>query len=172
MNKFLLVKENHFWLPHREVEQLIFDFFDGNGAYTQGFIKSNKEGTYTLSVTSDPAYEDFETEPFTGTCAEVMEEVSNYFIDDLDETLFNFFYLVGDVEAVKLIIADRVGYDIDSDFMRTALGQQFFESHSFVCEDYLQFDIECEMACLKREKVKFDTLSLDDFEEELFKLND
>ena len=172
MSNFSLAKGNHYWMPHRELEELIFDFFDGNGAYTQGYLKSNTDGSYTLTVTSDPEYEEFSAEPFTGTCEEIMEEVSNYFIDDLDETLFNFFYLVGDVEAVKLIIADRVGYDVDSDFMKTELGQQFFEIHSFVCEDYSQLDSECEMACLKREKVKFDTLSLDDFEDEVFKLND
>lgn len=170
MSKFDLVKRNFYWLPIREVEHTVFDFFDLNGTYTQGVVKANADGTYTLSVTNDPEYEDFSSEPFTGSAMEVMEEVASYCEDDSSDELFDLFYQAGDVAAVMFLIAERVGNDVDDDFLKIPLGHQFFEANSFYCFDSSKIDIEAQKALLKREEIEVDSPSIEDFVEEIFNL--
>ncbi len=150
---------------------MIFDYFDGNGAYTQGFIESRTDGSYTFTVDSDPPYEEFSVEPFTGSSIEVMEELSNYWPEVVeDDDLFSLFYQIGDYEAVKTMIGDLVGGVDDEELMEIPLGKQFFERNTFYCPDPSKLDAECKKAMKKREKTKVESPSLYNFEDEIYDL--
>lgn len=163
-------KENYYWLPHREVGKMIFDYFDGNGAYTQGFIESRADGSYTFTVDSDPPYEEFAAEPFTGSSREVMVEAKEFCLDLERDTFFNVFYQAGDYEVVKSMVGDLVGGVDDEELMEIPLGKQFFERNTFYCPDPSKLDAECKKAMKKREKTKVESLSLYDFEDEIYDL--